>query len=75
MSSLNSTLEVIRRRHPEWREHHLRWRWMLDSLEGGERYRQAVYGSDNRGLPIRNLIRHKREYPDPRATPSTTGAA
>lgn len=39
---------------------------MLDSLEGGERYRQAVYGFDHRGLPVRNLIRHKREYPDPR---------
>jgi hypothetical protein len=39
---------------------------MLDSLEGGERYRQAVYGYDRRGLPVRNLIRHKREYPDPR---------
>ncbi len=39
---------------------------MLDSLEGGERYRQAVYGYDRRGLPIRNMIRHKREYPDPR---------
>ena len=39
---------------------------MLDSLEGGERYRQAVYGIDRRGLPIRNLVRHKREYPDPR---------
>jgi hypothetical protein len=41
---------------------------MLDSLEGGERYRQAVYGYDSRGLPVRNLIRHKREYPDPRET-------
>jgi hypothetical protein len=60
------TLELIRRRHPEWREHHLRWRWLLDSLEGGERYRNAVYGYDRRGLPIRNLVRHKREYPDPR---------
>jgi hypothetical protein len=39
---------------------------MLDSLEGGERYRRAIYGYDTRGLPIRNLIRHKREYPDPR---------
>jgi len=58
--------ELIRRRHPEWQEHHLRWRWMLDSLEGGQRYRQAVYGYDGRGLPIRNLVRHKREYPDPR---------
>ena len=60
------TKDLIRRRHPEWQEHYLRWRWMLDSLEGGERYRQAIYGQDNRGLPIRNLIRHKREYPDPR---------
>jgi Phage portal protein, SPP1 Gp6-like len=60
------SLELIHRRHPEWREHQLRWRWLLDSLEGGERYRQAVYGHDLRGLPIRNLIRHKREYPDPR---------
>jgi hypothetical protein len=59
-------LELIRRRHAEWREHHLRWRWLLDSLEGGERYRQAIYGFDRRGLPIRNLVRHKREYPDPR---------
>ncbi len=58
--------DPTRRRHPEWREHQLRWRWMLDSLEGGERYRQAVYGHDRRGLPVRNLIRHKREYPDPR---------
>jgi hypothetical protein len=62
----NDALDLIRRRHPEWTEHQLRWRWMLDSLEGGERYRQAVYGYDRRGLPIRNLIRHKREYPDPR---------
>jgi hypothetical protein len=68
--------EIIQRRHPEWVEHHLRWRWMLDSLEGGERYRQAIYGHDNRGLPVRNLIRHKREYPDPRETqtPSFGGA-
>ena len=58
--------EIIARRHPEWREHQQRWRWMLDSLEGGERYRQASYGIDRRGLPIRNLVRHKREYPDPR---------
>ncbi|MBX6315975.1 MAG: hypothetical protein IRY99_24140 [Isosphaeraceae bacterium] len=61
-----ANLDLIRRRHPEWQEHQLRWRWMLDSLEGGQRYRQAVYGHDRRGLPIRNLIRHKREYPDPR---------
>ncbi len=62
---------IVGLRHPEWREHQLRWRWMLDSIEGGERYRQAVYGYDNRGLPVRNLIRHKREYPDPRENAST----
>jgi hypothetical protein len=64
-----ATLDLIGRRHPEWQEHQLRWRWLLDSLEGGERYRQAVYGFDRRGLPIRNLTRHKREYPDPREAP------
>lgn len=68
MRSIDASTEIIQRRHPEWREHHLRWRWMLDSLEGGERYRQAIYGFDNRGLPVRNLIRHKREYPDSRDT-------
>ncbi len=74
-------VELIRRRHPEWREHQLRWRWLLDSLEGGERYRRAVYGYDPRGVPIRNLVRHKREYPDPResggafADPSLPGMA
>jgi hypothetical protein len=66
MAPTPEALDIIGRRHPEWREHQLRWRWLLDSLEGGERYRQAVYGYDLRGLPVRNLIRHKREYPDPR---------
>ncbi len=66
MRQSTEKLERIRRRHPEWQEHHRRWRWLLDSLEGGERYRQAIYGYDRRGLPIRNLVRHKREYPDPR---------
>ena len=65
-SAPSEATELIERRHPEWREHQVRWRWLLDSLEGGERYRQAVYGYDPRGLPVRNLIRHKREYPDPR---------
>ena len=65
MPQSSEALELIGRRHPEWREHQLRWRWLLDSLEGGERYRQAVYGYDHRGLPVRNLVRHKREYPDP----------
>jgi len=62
----DAAAELIARRHPEWREHSLRWRWLLDSLEGGDRYRNATYGYDRRGLPVRNLVRHKREYPDPR---------
>lgn len=56
---------VHSRRHPEWREHQIRWRWLVDSLEGGNAYRQAIYGTDDQGFPVRNLIRHKREYPDP----------
>jgi hypothetical protein len=59
--------KIVGRRHPEWREHHLRWQFLLDSWEGGDRYRRAIYGLDSRGLPVRNLIRHKHEYPDPRS--------
>jgi len=64
--SAEANQDAVRARHPEWMEQNIRWRWLLDSLEGGERYRQAVYGYDWRGMPIRNLIRHKREYPEPR---------
>lgn len=49
--------------HHEWSANQLRWRWLLDSWEGGEAYRTAVYGVDSQGMPVRNLIRHKREYP------------
>ena len=72
-SASRDATELIERRHPEWREHQVRWRWLLDSLEGGERYRQAVYGYDPRGLPIRNLIRHKREYPSPYEADASLG--
>ena len=54
---------TLDRPHPEWLLHQLRWRWLLDSWEGGEAYRMAVYGFDIHGMPVRNLIRHKREYP------------
>lgn len=37
---------LIRRRHPEWRENQKRWRWLEDSLEGGNRYRHADYTID-----------------------------
>lgn len=66
---LTNSVRIVDRRHPEWREFATRWRWLLDSLEAGDRYRNAIYGTDRRGLPLRNLIRHKREYPDPRETP------
>lgn len=61
---------IVQRRHIDWVEHQVRWRWLLDSFEGGERYRNATYGPDRRGLPIRNLFRHKREYPDPQTFPN-----
>lgn len=61
--------DLIQKRHPEWTEHNVRWRWLLDSLEGGQRYRDAIYGYDTQGLPVRNLIRHKREYPAPGSDP------
>jgi hypothetical protein len=61
---------IVHRRHADWIEHQVRWRWLLDSYEGGDRYRNAVYGPDRRGLPCRNLFRHKREYPDPQAFPN-----
>jgi hypothetical protein len=61
---------VVRRRHVDWVEHQVRWRWLLDSFEGGDRYRNATYGPDRRGLPTRNLFRHKREYPDPQMFPN-----
>jgi hypothetical protein len=66
---LNGKL-VVQRRHIEWLENQIRWRWLLDSFEGGNRYRNAVYGPDRRGLPARNLFRHKREYPDPQQFPA-----
>lgn len=56
---------MIKGPHREWALHELRWRWLLDSWEGGEVYRQAIYGVDPRGMPIRNMVRHKREYPSP----------
>lgn len=64
---LGTGKDLIARRHAEWRERQARWQWLLDSLEGGDAYRRANYGSDGRGWPLRNLIRHPREYPAPEA--------
>src|SRR5258708_516258 len=58
--------ELVLRRHLEWREFQITWRWLQDSYEGGNRFRNAIYGLDHRGLPVRNMVRHKREYPNPR---------
>lgn len=63
--------EIIRRRHRDWIENQIRWRWLLDSYEGGNRYIAAEYGPDRKGRPLRNLIRHKREYPDALEFPNT----
>jgi hypothetical protein len=38
--------ELVKRRHPAWVEHQRRWRWLQDSLEGGDRYRHADYFAD-----------------------------
>ena len=70
---LDGTL-IVGRRHTDWMEHQVRWRWLLDSYEGGDRYRNAVYGPDRRGFPCRNLFRHKREYPDPQSFPTGVGS-
>ena len=60
---------VVQRRHVDFIEHEIRWRFLLDSYEGGDRYRNSVYGPDRKGLPCRNLFRHRREYPDPQEFP------
>jgi hypothetical protein len=64
---------IVTRRHSDFLEHQIRWRWLLDSYEGGDRYRNAVYGPDRKGLPTRNLFRHRREYPDPQQFPVVYG--
>jgi hypothetical protein len=45
MPPLNKTdaTELLGRRHPEWVEFQKQWRWLNDSLEGGERYKHADY--------------------------------
>lgn len=65
------TDRVIDRVHREYAEHLHHWRWLLDSLEGGERYRRAVYGTG--AITRRNLVRHKHERPGPRRNLSTAG--
>ncbi len=62
--------EIVIRRHAIWLEHMIFWRRIMDAYEAGDRYRNAVYGPDRKGLPVRNLIRHRREFPDPGSYPA-----
>jgi hypothetical protein len=39
--------QVVASRHREHDEFCTRWRWLQDSLEGGDRYRNAEYGSES----------------------------
>lgn len=41
--------DLIKRRHSEWVENQKRWRFLEDSLEGGNRYRLADYTVDPTG--------------------------
>lgn len=73
LQSVGDGKDIVQRRHPEWAEHEIGWRRLMDSLEGGDRFRDAVYGYDRMGLPCRMLFRHEREYPDPKKNPEQTG--
>lgn len=55
--------ELIERRHPEQVEFEYRWSWQQDTYEGGDRYRKADYGLDWAGMPAKNLVRYKHDYP------------
>lgn len=64
--------DIVKRWHPNWRASDLKFRWLMDSMVGGDRYRNAVYGYErDQYLPVRNLIRHPREYPDPQTLSSS----
>jgi hypothetical protein len=62
--------KLVQRKHADWVQNQIDWQRFLDAFEGGARYRNATYGMDRRGLPVRNLFRHKREYPDPQEFPN-----
>ena len=62
--------DIVMRRHPEWTANQMTWRRLMDSFEGGDRFRNGIYGYDRFGMPNRMLFRHLREYPDPQKYPS-----
>jgi hypothetical protein len=43
MLNKQDAAKLIGLRHPEWTENQEKWRWLQDSLEGGDRYRHADY--------------------------------
>jgi hypothetical protein len=66
----------LKRRHAEYRHIYNLCNWILDTWEGGDRYKRAQYDVDaaiGSGV-IGNLIRHRREWPidDPALTYGTT---
>jgi hypothetical protein len=54
MAKDKSAEPFVKTPHVEWTLNQLRWRWLLDSWEGGEAYRMAVYGFDIHGMPERH---------------------
>ena len=96
-AEIQENLDFLSRRSQEYAAHVSNWRWLLDSYEGGDRYRYAVYkttpytvqfrntaaledGASDRhdrldaktfDIKHHNLIRHPREYPDPREPDDT----
>lgn len=48
--------EIVALRHPEWIEHQRTWRWLQDSLEGGDRYRYADYTTDPTRPTLNTLV-------------------
>jgi hypothetical protein len=42
----DDVIGLCKRRHPSWSEFQRTWRWLQDSLEGGDRYRHADYYAD-----------------------------
>ena len=61
---------VVQRRHVDWLENQIRWRWLMDSAtKAATATATPSTVPTAAGLPCRNLFRHKREYPDPQQFP------
>jgi hypothetical protein len=62
LTNTSDIVDLLKRRHCEHEEFELRWQWEQDTLEGGNRYRTATYGTDAGGFNQHNLIRYKRDW-------------